>query len=62
MRGLLKLSLTAFSLLAFIQVIQAQPLPPASTPIDGGLISLLLLAGGGALAAKKIRERRKSQE
>jgi hypothetical protein len=37
---------------------QGPPLPPEDTPIDGGLISILLLGGGGALAAKKIRERR----
>jgi len=59
MRCLLKLSLTAFSLLSFIQVIQAQPISPARMSIDGSLISLLLLAGGGALAAKKNQEKKK---
>jgi hypothetical protein len=49
--------LITFFFVGFIQTAHAQPIPPASAPIDG-LVSLLLLAGGGALlAAKKTTER-----
>ncbi len=38
----------------------AQPTPPESAPVDGGLS--LLIAGGVGYGVKKIREKRKKQE
>lgn len=58
MKGVMRFSLTAFFVCAYL-LLRAQPLPPEGVPIDGGLVSILLLGAGGALAAKKIRDKRK---
>ena len=41
---------------------QGPPLPPGSTsvPLDGGLLSLLLLASGGAISYRKLQQKKKN--
>lgn len=62
MKGGIILVSVLFFTVVLLHPAWAQPLPPENAPIDGGLVSILLLgAGGGALAAKKIRENKRNR-
>ena len=57
---IINLALLTVCFLIPVLPLMAQPTPPPSAPVDGGL-SLLIAAGAG-YGVKKIREKRKKQQ